>query len=265
MQDHLKKKRKPQPLVQPATSFPPVRQPSGYSSASFYDYTSLSPSTESTSSPGFEYSGSSESEYTSISDSTSPSCSTHKTTSSASLVVISSSEEHTEPLALEYSSSSTEHALSFESGPSPKNGPHSALGDTTSSPACSSGLERWAYQSLARDGDPGGGWLVSPPPSAVASPKECCSPTVSFPGSGPSRPPSREGHQENISGPATESESDSEGPVRLAVYSPHITLKDLRGHCGCWHKGRQSELRNLQQPTYGKAQPSTHFCSASGL
>nr|XP_028566048.1 uncharacterized protein LOC114586587 [Podarcis muralis] len=233
MQNHLKEKKELRRAAQPVPSFPPVRQPSGYSSTSFYDYTSLSPSMESAISPGFQYNSSSESESTTTSDSTSPSRSGHGSASSASLVA-KGSLEHPEPSAFRHISSLSECSLGFESGPS------RLERDAASSPDYSSALEGWVggsgSPSLAGNGD-------SPeimPSGPSASPEEWSGPTTSSPECGPSKPPTREGRQGNTSGPASESESDPEGPIRLAAFSPQKMLKHLRGNCSCWQKRQTS-------------------------
>ncbi|XP_032991684.1 podocalyxin-like [Lacerta agilis] len=255
MQNHLKEKKELRRAAQPVPSFPPARQLSGYSSASFYDYTSLSPSTESTSSPGFQYNSSSETESTTTSDSTSPSRSGHGSASSASLLVIGSLE-HPEPSAFRHISSLSERSLCFESGPS------RSERDAASSPDHSSALEGWVdgsgSPSLAGNGD-------SPeirPSGPPASPEEWSAPAMCSPECGPSKPPSGERHQGNTSGPASESESDPKGPIRLAAFSPHIMLKHLRGNCSCWQK-RQTSSKEVAATcnnafTDGKKDPSAH-------
>lgn len=222
-------------------SLPMARQPSGYSSASFYDLSSLPSLAQSTTDPDFVYSSPSES--TSFSEDASPADSA-RSSSSLSSASVSSLVRTAKPSA--DSSFHSERPSSAESGPTLEQPRWAASGDAASF-GHSSGLEEWVVDSdsprLSWDGDPAAGWPSGHNPSGTASLQNGRSPimasTASSLASGPSELPQRATHPGEPRQLSSEDESDLEGPVRFVVYSPHIRLKDLRGECSCWQEKKK--------------------------
>uniref|UniRef100_A0ACB8G7X0 Uncharacterized protein n=1 Tax=Sphaerodactylus townsendi TaxID=933632 RepID=A0ACB8G7X0_9SAUR len=250
MKSQLNEKEKEQ-VAEPPLSVLEARQPTGYSSASFYDLTSLPSLTESTSDPDFEYS--SPSEPTSSSDNASPAHSEH---SSASLSLASDISWAGTAQPSAGSGSHSERQSSAESGPSfPE--PSWAASENTTPFGHSLGLEGWSVDSdssgLSYGGENGVAWPTSLIPSVMASPQNGHSPIVVSPtsslASGPSEQPQRCDHPGHRSRLSSEGESDHEGPVRFVVYSPHKTLKDLRGDCGCWQEKKKLRWKSLKAYT----------------
>lgn len=230
---------------EPTVSLRPMRQPSGYSSAPFYDATSLSPSIKS-GSPSASEIGTTSLESTSSSDYTRHSTSELANTPTSSVSWSHSSEEDATPLTSEYCCSTpSEHLTTFESRPSPERGKHSTFRDVDSL-GHHSAAEEWTIgsddQSEGQEEGHASGWSTSPASSGAvnARPAVCSSPLVArfanSPTSGSLKWQQRAGHRENICGEASKGESDVEGPVRGTVYSPHIMLKDLKGDCSCWQE-----------------------------
>nr|XP_020670901.1 uncharacterized protein LOC110091217 [Pogona vitticeps] len=238
----------PQKEAQRASSWLPRREPSGYSSASFYDYTSLSSSPEPTSSSGFEYSSSWEESGSSLSQSEPSSV------SPASPVALSSLA-HGLPSDFEYSSSPIESPSGLESGPSPGSLLRADPGDPASSLAQSSGSEGWR---MGPAGVPSPGGLPNPGTRLPHSPPDPATAVGHHEGSSLTRKPlarstgrrfsgkSSPGKdpQEETNGADPDTESDLEYPVRRVAYSPQIRLKDLRGDCSCW-KDRRNSGKNI--------------------